>query len=263
MKENAGVKIGMIKVRLFRPWSIELLLRALPKTVKAIAVLEKTKECGASDPMYLDVLSAFENTPGAPFVVGGRYGLGGKEFTPACVRAVYDNLSALPQAEEPLHCGDKRRHHSPQPGNWPGASRGSSRHQQSSACSSAWERTGLSARTMTRYASLETTPTSTCRDTSSTTPVCINPSVSLYFSLSLSLSGTRHSRHSHTRAHIKRQVWRTHGEPPEVREGEDQVGVPYIPGGLRGLPPGGVREEVRHGEVREAQRDLRFELPLD
>ena len=105
MKENAGVKIGMIKVRLFRPWSIELLLRALPKTVKAIAVLEKTKECGASDPMYLDVLSAFENTPGAPFVVGGRYGLGGKEFTPACVRAVYDNLSALPKPKNHFTVG--------------------------------------------------------------------------------------------------------------------------------------------------------------
>ncbi|WP_374712526.1 pyruvate:ferredoxin (flavodoxin) oxidoreductase [Symbiobacterium terraclitae] len=94
-----GEKVGLIKVRLFRPFSAEALLKAIPATVKAIAVLDRTKEPGsAGEPLYQDVLTALSDAvmSGAraslPRVVGGRYGLGSKEFTPAMVKAVFDEL---------------------------------------------------------------------------------------------------------------------------------------------------------------------------
>jgi len=103
-----GEKLGLVKVRLFRPFSLQHFAAALPPTVKKIAVLDRTKEPGsAGEPLYLDVVNAlFERagtgtgpkdplaeTPAAPpLVVGGRYGLSSKEFTPAMVKAVYDNL---------------------------------------------------------------------------------------------------------------------------------------------------------------------------
>jgi pyruvate-ferredoxin/flavodoxin oxidoreductase len=86
-------KLGLLKVRLFRPFSKEHFLNAIPKTVKKIAVLDRTKENGAlGEPLYLDVASAFENISSKPLIVGGRYGLGSKEFTPSMVKAVFDNL---------------------------------------------------------------------------------------------------------------------------------------------------------------------------
>jgi pyruvate-ferredoxin/flavodoxin oxidoreductase len=96
-----GEKIGYIRVRLFRPFSIKHFLAALPKTTKAIAVLDRTKEPGgAGEPLYQDVLTALAEglTEGAlpmaamPRVIGGRYGLSSKEFTPAMVKAVFDEL---------------------------------------------------------------------------------------------------------------------------------------------------------------------------
>ncbi len=96
-----GEKVGLVKVRLYRPFSIEHFINALPKTVKAIAVLDRTKEPGSSgEPLYLDVVNALAESMGAgslplkgfPKVVGGRYGLSSKEFTPAMVKAVFDEL---------------------------------------------------------------------------------------------------------------------------------------------------------------------------
>ncbi len=96
-----GEKVGLLKVRLFRPFSIEAFLQALPKTVRRIAVLDRTKEPGAvGEPLYTDVqtaiaegmasqLAPFENYP---LVVGGRYGLSSKEFNPAMAKAALDNL---------------------------------------------------------------------------------------------------------------------------------------------------------------------------
>jgi pyruvate-ferredoxin/flavodoxin oxidoreductase len=99
---NKGEKVGMIKVRLYRPLSPKDLVEAMPKTVKSIAVLDRTKEPGSSgEPLYIDVRNsvgeALENGE-APFtnwpkIVGGRYGLGSKDFTPNQVIAVFDNLS--------------------------------------------------------------------------------------------------------------------------------------------------------------------------
>ncbi|NLB62221.1 MAG: pyruvate:ferredoxin (flavodoxin) oxidoreductase, partial [Clostridiales bacterium] len=89
-----GEKVGLLKVRLFRPFATEKFLEALPKTVKKVTVLDRTKEPGAiGDPLYTDVVSAFGENGKTIEVVGGRYGLGSKEFTPSMVKAVYDNMS--------------------------------------------------------------------------------------------------------------------------------------------------------------------------
>ncbi|MBW4496297.1 MAG: pyruvate:ferredoxin (flavodoxin) oxidoreductase [Oscillatoria princeps RMCB-10] len=93
-----GEKVGVLKVRLYRPLDIKRFVQALPATTKKIAVLDRTKEPGAGgEPLYLDVVTALhEEWPGAmPKVVGGRYGLSSKEFTPAMVKGVFDNLAGI------------------------------------------------------------------------------------------------------------------------------------------------------------------------
>ena len=86
-----GAKTGLIKVRLYRPFSLEALVNALPKSAKKIAVLDRTKEPGAlGEPLYMDVATALANK--GLTIIGGRYGLSSKEFTPAMVKAVYDHL---------------------------------------------------------------------------------------------------------------------------------------------------------------------------
>ena len=96
-----GEKVGLLKVRLYRPLCVKSFVEALPSTVRHIAVLDRTKESGAiGEPLYLDVVGAlneglrlgYGSLKNAPRVVGGRYGLSSKEFTPAMVKAVYDNL---------------------------------------------------------------------------------------------------------------------------------------------------------------------------
>jgi pyruvate-ferredoxin/flavodoxin oxidoreductase len=112
-----GDRVGVLKVRLYRPWDVIQLVKTLPKTVRAIAVLDRTKEPGSTgEPLYLDVVNALYELRGTwehppvtleataaessalahhhlPKIVGGRYGLSSKEFTPAMVKAVFDNLS--------------------------------------------------------------------------------------------------------------------------------------------------------------------------
>lgn len=91
-----GQRVGLVKVRLFRPFSTEHLLRVLPATVSTITVLDRTKESGAlGDPLYQDVCTAFLEKGEAPTLVGGRYGLGSKDFTPGMAKAVFDNMLAL------------------------------------------------------------------------------------------------------------------------------------------------------------------------
>ncbi|MBO3459709.1 pyruvate:ferredoxin (flavodoxin) oxidoreductase [Aetokthonos hydrillicola Thurmond2011] len=96
-----GEKVGVVKVRLYRPFDIERFAQILPATTKAIAVLDRTKEPGSiGEPLYLDVVTAIheawelvkENSP-HPKIIGGRYGLSSKEFTPAMVKAIFDNLA--------------------------------------------------------------------------------------------------------------------------------------------------------------------------
>ncbi len=94
-----GAKYGLVKVHLFRPFSIEHFLKEMPKTVKRVCVLDRTKEPGAiGEPLYLDVRAVYYNKENAPMIIGGRYGLGSKDTTPTTVKAVFDNLvSANPK----------------------------------------------------------------------------------------------------------------------------------------------------------------------
>ena len=110
-----GEKVGVLKVRLYRPFDTRKFVEALPASVKSIAVLDRTKEPGATgEPLYQDAITAlaegiderFGQLKMMPQIVGGRYGLSSKEFTPAMVKAVFDNLGAG-AAEKPFH----RRHH--------------------------------------------------------------------------------------------------------------------------------------------------------
>jgi len=89
-----GEKVGLIAVHLYRPFSAKYFMEAVPATVKRIAVLDRTKEPGANgDPLYLDVKEVFYGQANAPLIVGGRYGLGSKDVTPAQIIAVYKNLA--------------------------------------------------------------------------------------------------------------------------------------------------------------------------
>lgn len=97
---SQGVRVGVLKVRLFRPWVLRDFADALPKTVRALAVLDRTKEPGAvGDPLYLDVVSALTEAvdeglfPQLPTIIAGRYGLSSKEFTPSMVQAIFSELS--------------------------------------------------------------------------------------------------------------------------------------------------------------------------
>jgi pyruvate-ferredoxin/flavodoxin oxidoreductase len=99
--QSHGESVGLIQVHLYRPFSARHLLDAIPGSTRAIAVLDRTKEPGATgDPLYLDVVTAFMEanaggelpTPALPRLIGGRYGLSSKEFTPAMVKAVFDEL---------------------------------------------------------------------------------------------------------------------------------------------------------------------------
>ncbi len=91
-----GEKYGVLEVHLFRPFSAEHFLKAMPKTVRKIAVLDRTKEPGAlGEPLYLDVRSCYFGMQDAPFIAGGRFGLGSKDTTPADIRAVFDNLKRI------------------------------------------------------------------------------------------------------------------------------------------------------------------------
>ena len=89
-----GEKVGLVSVHLYRPFSAKHFLAAVPKTAKRIAVLDRTKEPGANgEPLYLDVKDCFYGVENAPLIVGGRYGLGSKDTTPAQILSVYENLS--------------------------------------------------------------------------------------------------------------------------------------------------------------------------
>ena len=96
-----GKKVGLVKVHLYRPFSMKDFVAAIPATVKAITVLDRTKEPGANDPLYLDVTAAIGQAKQEgvvsfkyPLVLAGRYGIGSKDFTPQMCKAIYDNMAA-------------------------------------------------------------------------------------------------------------------------------------------------------------------------
>jgi len=90
-----GKKVGLMIVRLYRPFSAKYFFKALPQSVKRIAVLDRTKEPGAlGEPLYLDIKALFQDKENSPLIIGGRYGLSSKDTTPAQIIAVYENLAA-------------------------------------------------------------------------------------------------------------------------------------------------------------------------
>ena len=89
-----GEKVGLVNVHLYRPFSVKHLIAAVPDTVERIAVLDRTKEPGAADPLYLDVCSAYYETKKPMFIIAGRYGLSSKDTTPAQIISVYENLQS-------------------------------------------------------------------------------------------------------------------------------------------------------------------------
>ena len=100
-----GKKVGMVSVHLYRPFSVKHLLAAVPKSCKRIAVLDRTKEPGAEgEPLYLDVKSAFYDVENRPTIVGGRYGLGSSDVTPAKIISVFNNLE-LPEPKNHFTVG--------------------------------------------------------------------------------------------------------------------------------------------------------------
>ncbi len=91
-----GHRLGLVKVRLYRPFDTQAFLQTIPATVEAVTVLDRTKEPGAiGEPLYTDVCTAFMEYGEGPKIIGGRYGLSSKEFNPSMVKAVYDNMKAI------------------------------------------------------------------------------------------------------------------------------------------------------------------------
>jgi len=98
---NKGEKVGLLKVRLYRPFVKEYMFDVMPSTVKKIAVLDRTKEPGADgEPLFKDIQSAYYDTEDRPLIIGGRYGLSSKETTPTHIKAVFDNLDAKDMKKE-------------------------------------------------------------------------------------------------------------------------------------------------------------------
>ena len=109
-----GKKLGLITVHLYRPFSPKYFFNVLPKSVKRICVLDRTKEPGANgDPLYLDIRNLFYEVPNAPMIIGGRYGLSSKDTTPSMVLSIYENLiSAKPKNHFTVGIVDDVTHHS-------------------------------------------------------------------------------------------------------------------------------------------------------
>ena len=175
--KRAGEKVGVMKVRLYRPFSLDHFIAELPTSVKAIAVLDRTKELGSlGEPLYMDVVTALAEakqagtrpTAADPVVIGGRYGLSSKEFNSSMAKAVFDELkkdsirSRTSPSASPTTSPTCRSN--PTSASTPSLPRASS-----GRCSSVWVRTAPSAPTRTRSRSSPSIPTTGPRATSCTT----------------------------------------------------------------------------------------------
>ena len=166
-----GEKVGLVLVRLYRPWVSSALLKVLPKTVKKIAVLDRTKEPGSlGEPLYLDVATTLREAGMNDVVLtGGRYGLGSKDTPPSsCLR--YLHRTGEGRSEAPLHHRHHRRRDQPEPARSQARSDHLCSQAPKSASSGVSAATALSAPTRTPPRSSATIPTSTFRLTSSMTP---------------------------------------------------------------------------------------------
>ena len=113
-----GEKLGLVKVRLYHPFISEAFLKTLPKSVEKIAVLDRIKTPGTlGEPLYQDICTVFQEKGSSPAIIGGRYGLGSKDFTPTMVKAVYDNLGkSSPKNHFTVGINDDVSHTSLEPG---------------------------------------------------------------------------------------------------------------------------------------------------
>ena len=119
--QEKGEKVGVLKVRLFRPWDTARFMAALPKTTKRICVLDRTKEQGSQgEPLFLEVSATLQLTARSDIVcIGGRYGLGSKEFTPNMVLSIYENLAKeTPKPRFTVGINDDVTHLSLPVGDW-------------------------------------------------------------------------------------------------------------------------------------------------
>ena len=229
-----GGKVGVLKVRLFRPFSLKRFIERAAGERKAMAVLDRTKESGAlGEPLYLDIVTALSESLASgqcklksmPKVLGGRYGLSSKDFTPAMVKAVFDNLQAA-SSKNHFTVGIRGRRHQQQPGVRSGLLHRVGR-RSCARCSTGWARTARSARTRTRSRSSAKTPTTTPKATSST------------------IRKGRRSDHL----------------PPAFRAEADSLDLPGEQGQLRRLPPADFPGSLRHAQVPGARRDVPAQHP--
>ncbi|MCL2413432.1 MAG: pyruvate:ferredoxin (flavodoxin) oxidoreductase, partial [Bacteroidales bacterium] len=108
-----GENVGLITVHLYRPFSVKYLMDVVPASVKRICVLDRTKEIGSGDPLYLDVVEAFSNVEKRPMIIAGRYGLSSKNTTPAHIVSIFENLKAAqPKHKFTVGIIDDVTHHS-------------------------------------------------------------------------------------------------------------------------------------------------------
>ena len=230
-----GRKVGVLKVRLYRPFSVEHFLQALPKTVKSIAVLDRTKEPGSiGEPLYQDVVTALmegftaAKAPMATFpkVVGGRYGLSSKEFTPAMVVRIFDELTK-PATAEPLHHRHQRRRHPHQP--------------------------RLRSRVLYRRR----------RDGARHV---LGPGCGRHGWRQQELDQDHRRRNRPARAGLLRvrlqEVGRGHDLAPALQQEADSLHVPHLESELRGLPPVRLHGAAGRAESSDARRCVPPEQPL-
>ena len=223
----AGEKVGLLKVRLFRPFSIEAFVAAIPESVKSIAVLDRTKEPGATgEPLYCDVITAFAEMGVAKKVIGGRYGLSSKEFTPAMVKGVFDELlKAHPKNHFTIGIKDDVTHTSLDYD--PELLHRSPRHRARAVL--------RTRRGRHRRRQQELHQDHRRRDRQ------LRP-------------GLLRLRFQEVRLH--------HHLPPALRPQADPLQLPHHQGEFRGLPPVLLPGTHRHAEARRARRHLPAQQPL-
>ena len=223
-----GEKVGIVKVRLYRPFRADKLLAAVPATAKKIAVLDRTKEPGAyAEPLHLDVMSAFAEAGREATIIGGRYGLGSKDTPPSSVFAVYNELAKdAPKARFTIGITDDVTYLSLPEEPAPTRLRKAPR----SASSGAWAATAPSAPTRTP-------------PRSSATHRQVHPGL-----LPVRLEEDR----------------RRDDQPPALRRQAHQGSVLHQQGRLRGLPqPLLCRQGLQDGQRRQGRRRVHDQLPVE
>ena len=228
-----GEKVGLVKVRLYRPFDLGAFMTSLPRSVQQIAVLDRTKEPGSlGEPLYMDVVTALREAEQAHIdrfhhqltVIGGRYGLSSKEFTPAMVKAVFDELGKpRPKRHFTVGINDDVTH------------------------------------TSLKYdPAFDTEPKDVVRG------ALLRPRRGRHRRREQELDQDHRRGHAQLRPGLLRlrleEVGHAHRLAPALRAAPDPLGLPRDQGELRRLPPGELRREVRDARVGRARRDVPAQL---